>query len=47
VLQGEPLITMHVNDRSRLDEARAMLEKAVEIGPEAPPSVPLVREVLD
>jgi pyrimidine-nucleoside phosphorylase len=46
VLPNEPLITMHVNDRSRVDEARAVLEAAVEIGPEAPPSVALVREVL-
>jgi pyrimidine-nucleoside phosphorylase len=46
VLPNEPLITMHVNDRSRVDEARAVLEEAVEIGPEAPPSVALVREVL-
>ena len=42
----EPLFTMHVNDRSRVDEARAVLEAAVEIGAEAPPSVALVREVL-
>jgi pyrimidine-nucleoside phosphorylase len=46
VLPNEPLITMHVNDRSRVDEARAVLEAAVEIGPEAPPSAALVREVL-
>jgi pyrimidine-nucleoside phosphorylase len=46
VLPNEPLITMHVNDRSRVDEARAVLEAAIEIGPEAPPSVALVREVL-
>ena len=46
VLPNEALITMHVNDRSRVDEARAVLEAAVEIGPEAPPSVALVREVL-
>jgi pyrimidine-nucleoside phosphorylase len=46
VLPNETLITMHVNDRSRVDEARAVLEAAVEIGPEAPPSVALVREVL-
>jgi pyrimidine-nucleoside phosphorylase len=47
VLQNEPLITMHVNDRSRLDEARAVLEAAIEIGPAAPAPVPLVREVID
>ncbi len=47
VLQGEPLLTVHVNDRSRLDEALAVLQAAVEVGPEAPPTVPLVHEVLD
>jgi pyrimidine-nucleoside phosphorylase/thymidine phosphorylase len=46
VLSGEPLMTVHVNDRSRLDEALALLEQAVQIGPQAPPSAPLVREVL-
>lgn len=47
VLPGEPLMTVHVNDRARLDEALAMLKAAVEIGPQAPPSAPLVREVLN
>jgi pyrimidine-nucleoside phosphorylase len=46
VHQNEPLLTLHVNDRSRLDEALALLQTAVELGQEAPPSVPLVREVL-
>ncbi|HET8646233.1 MAG TPA: thymidine phosphorylase, partial [Vicinamibacteria bacterium] len=47
VLPNEPLMTVHVNDRSRLAEAVAILEAAVEIGPEAPAAVPLVREVID
>ena len=47
VQHNEPLLTLHVNDRSRLDEALSMLQAAVELGPEAPPSVPLVREVID
>jgi thymidine phosphorylase len=47
VLPGEPLLTLHVNDRSRLEEAVSVLEAAMEIGPEAPPAVPLVHEVLD
>jgi pyrimidine-nucleoside phosphorylase len=46
VHQNEPLLTLHVNDRSRLDEALRILQAAVELGPEAPPSFPLVREVL-
>jgi pyrimidine-nucleoside phosphorylase len=46
VLPHEPLMTVHVNDRSRLDEALAVLGQAVQIGPQAPPPAPLVREVL-
>jgi pyrimidine-nucleoside phosphorylase len=47
VLPGEPLMTVHVNDRSRLDDALAILESAVQLGPQALPTVPLVREVID
>jgi pyrimidine-nucleoside phosphorylase len=47
VLPGESLMTVHVNDRARLEEALAMLKAAVELGPQAPASVPLVREVLN
>jgi thymidine phosphorylase len=46
VLAGEPLLTVHANDRSRLDEALSVLQAAVEIRPEAPPPVPLVHEIL-
>ena len=46
VVQGEPLLTVHVDDRGRLDDALAILREAVQIGPEAPPAVPLVREVI-
>jgi thymidine phosphorylase len=46
VVQGEPLLTVHVDDRARLDDALAILREAVQIGPEAPPAVPLVREVI-
>jgi pyrimidine-nucleoside phosphorylase len=45
VVHGEPLLTVHVNDRARLDDALALLRDAVQVGPEAPPPVPLVREV--
>jgi pyrimidine-nucleoside phosphorylase len=47
VLAGEPLMTVHVNDRARLDEALAVLRAAVEVRPQAPPTTPLVREVLN
>jgi pyrimidine-nucleoside phosphorylase len=47
VVPGEPLMTVHVNDRSRLDEALALLDQAVQVGPQAPPAAPLVREVID
>ena len=44
---GEPLMTVHVNDRRRLDEALARLKAAVAVSPEAPSSQPLVRQVLN
>jgi pyrimidine-nucleoside phosphorylase len=46
VIVGEPLLTLHVNDRKHLDQATALLRKAIRIGPEAPPAVPLVREIV-
>jgi pyrimidine-nucleoside phosphorylase len=46
VAAGETLLTVHVNDRRRLDEALALLRRAVRIGPEAPPPRPLVHAVL-
>jgi pyrimidine-nucleoside phosphorylase len=46
VAAGDALVTIHVNDRRRLDEARAMLRRAIRIGPEAPPPRPLVHAVL-
>jgi pyrimidine-nucleoside phosphorylase/thymidine phosphorylase len=46
VIIGEPLLTLHVNDRSRLDEARALLREAIRIAPEAPRPTPLIREIL-
>jgi pyrimidine-nucleoside phosphorylase len=47
VIAGEPLMTLHVNDEGRLDEARGLLEGAVRLAPEAPPAQPLIRMVLD
>ena len=40
VIGGEPLLTVHVNDRGRLDEALAMLRRAIRVGPEARPPRP-------
>jgi pyrimidine-nucleoside phosphorylase len=47
VVAGEPLMTLHVNDRRRLPEAEGLLREAVRIGPGAPAAQPLVRLVLD
>ena len=46
VVMGEPIATVHVNERARRDECVARLTEAIRIGPEAPPSRPLVRSVL-
>ena len=46
VAAGESLATVHVNDRRRLDEALAMLRRAIHVGPEAPAPRPLVHAVL-
>jgi thymidine phosphorylase len=47
VIQGEALLTVHVNDRQRLDEAMALLRAAIKLGAEAPPRQPLIQAVLD
>lgn len=47
VVRGEALLTVHVNDRRCLDQALDLLRSAVRVGPEAPPSVPLIRDVID
>ena len=47
VIQGEPLLTLHVNDRTRLDEVIAILRDAIQVGSEAPARTPLIRAVLD
>ncbi len=46
VVAGEPIATVHVNDRARLDECVRRLTEAIRIGPEAPPPRALVRAVL-
>ena len=47
VEKGEPLVTLHVNDRGRLDECVALVRAAFRIAPEAAAPGPLVRAVLD
>ena len=47
VIRGEPLVTLHVNDRRRLEEATALLREAVQTAPEADYPGPLIRAVLD
>jgi pyrimidine-nucleoside phosphorylase len=47
VIRGEPLVTLHVNDRRRLEEATALLSEAIQTAPEAAYPGPLIRAVLD
>jgi pyrimidine-nucleoside phosphorylase len=47
VIKDEPLLTLHVNDRGRLDEAQHRLREAIRVAPEAPPRAPLIHAVLD
>jgi len=47
VEEGEPLLTLHVNDRRRLDESVTLLTGAFRVEPEAAAPGPLVRAVLD
>ena len=44
---GEPLLTLHVNDRQRLDESLGLLKGAIRVEREAAAPGPLVRAVLD
>jgi pyrimidine-nucleoside phosphorylase len=46
VTAGEPLVTVHVNDRARLEQALSMLRAAIRIGSAAPAPRPLVHAVL-
>jgi pyrimidine-nucleoside phosphorylase len=47
VIQGEPLLTLHVNDRTHLEEVTSILKDAIRVGPEAPARTALIRAVLD
>jgi thymidine phosphorylase len=46
VMAGEPLLTVHVNERRRLGEAMEILRGAVRIAPEAASPGPLIKDVL-
>jgi pyrimidine-nucleoside phosphorylase/thymidine phosphorylase len=46
VIQGEPLMTIHYNDRTKLQHALPLLEGAYRLAVEAPPLTPLIRDML-
>jgi pyrimidine-nucleoside phosphorylase/thymidine phosphorylase len=46
VMAGEPLLTVHVNDRQRLGEAMDLLKESIRIAPEADSPGPLIRDVI-
>jgi pyrimidine-nucleoside phosphorylase len=46
VMAGEPLLTIHVNERGRLGEAMEILRGAVRVAPEAASPGPLIKDVL-
>jgi pyrimidine-nucleoside phosphorylase len=47
VIQGEPLVTVHLNDRRREAEAMALVRQAFTLGAEAPVRKPMIQAVLD
>jgi len=47
VVEREPLATLHVNDRQRLEEAMALLRSAIQVHPRPPRPEPLIRDVID
>jgi pyrimidine-nucleoside phosphorylase len=44
---GEPLVTVHFNDRRRLDQSLVVLRESFTIAPEAPVRKPMIQAVLD
>jgi pyrimidine-nucleoside phosphorylase len=46
VIANEPLVTVHSDDERRLAQVIELVSQSITIGQEAPPLVPLVREVL-
>jgi pyrimidine-nucleoside phosphorylase len=47
VIEGEPILTVHVNDTRRLEEVEVTLRAAIRLAPEAKPRVRMVRAVID
>ena len=47
VIQGETVMTVHVNERHRLEEVLALLKQAVTLAAEAPERKPMIQAVLD
>jgi pyrimidine-nucleoside phosphorylase len=47
VSRGDAVFTLMTNEASRLEAARALLDRAVTIGDAAPPAPPLVLEIID
>jgi pyrimidine-nucleoside phosphorylase len=47
VIQGEPLFTVHVNERRRLEEVLLLLKQAMTLAAEAPERKPMIQAVLD
>jgi thymidine phosphorylase len=43
---GQPVLELHLDDESRLPAALAALDGAIEIGPEPPPSHPIVIDII-
>jgi thymidine phosphorylase len=43
---GQPVLELHLDDPGRLDHALEALDGGIEIGPEPPPALPLVIDVL-
>jgi pyrimidine-nucleoside phosphorylase len=46
VKAGEPILEIHYRDAAQLDEARALLAKAIVIRDTAPPAAPLVLDTI-
>jgi pyrimidine-nucleoside phosphorylase len=46
VRPGEPLVVLHYNDASRLEEAERLVASAYQIEEEPPALPPLIREVI-
>jgi pyrimidine-nucleoside phosphorylase/thymidine phosphorylase len=47
VEKGDALLSVHVNDRRRLDECLALLRQSIAIGLEPPAPAPLVRQIFE